>query len=319
MCCIPMIGPRAQALWNKIHLTPEPYQIEHRMRRYDGSYRWHQVRGAPVLGQDGKVLRWIGVCTDIQDLRSALAATRDANELLAVIGRSTDAIVFAKDADGKFVFANDAALQVMEADAKDVIGKSASDTANRSAEARNIASNDAFVLAQKQMLVIEERWTNRAGEERIYRSTKGPWMRSDGSVGIVGITTDVTREHELAEALADEKCRFVNLSENLPFVLWLTDADGQLIVRNNMWQSYTGLPDKDDFPLTFADIIDPAEFVDFATAWKNCIAAEGIFDTQVNLRDALQGICVPHQVIAIPVYGRHGELNGWVGSATVIN
>lgn len=107
--------PRAEQLWMQISESTQPYEIEHRMRRHDGKFRWHQVRGAPILDKFGQVLRWIGVCTDIQDLRTAVDSARDMNELLAIVGRSTDAIVFAKDAAGRFVFANEATLQALDA------------------------------------------------------------------------------------------------------------------------------------------------------------------------------------------------------------
>lgn len=42
------------------------YDIEYRIRRVDGEYRWFQVRGRPLRDQVGAVIRWVGTCTDIQ-------------------------------------------------------------------------------------------------------------------------------------------------------------------------------------------------------------------------------------------------------------
>jgi PAS domain S-box-containing protein len=51
--------------------TGEIYQIEHRVRMMDGSYRWHLSRGVPILDEKGRIIRWFGTATDIHDLKLA--------------------------------------------------------------------------------------------------------------------------------------------------------------------------------------------------------------------------------------------------------
>ena len=57
-----------------------PYDIEYRIRRFDGVYRWFQTRGTPMRDEIGEILYWVGTCTDIQDLREARIAAESANE-----------------------------------------------------------------------------------------------------------------------------------------------------------------------------------------------------------------------------------------------
>jgi PAS domain S-box-containing protein len=58
------------AWWHAIQ-TGATFQVEHRMRIADGSYRWHLSRGVPLRGDNGAVIRWYGTSTDIQDLKEA--------------------------------------------------------------------------------------------------------------------------------------------------------------------------------------------------------------------------------------------------------
>lgn len=57
-------------LWNEALEARRPVEFEHRIRRgADGAYRWHLVRGLPVLDDHGALTQWIGTCTDIDDHR----------------------------------------------------------------------------------------------------------------------------------------------------------------------------------------------------------------------------------------------------------
>jgi PAS domain S-box-containing protein len=49
------------------------YEAEFRIRRFDGLYRWHLSRAVPLRAEDGRVLRWLGTCTDIEDQKRTAA------------------------------------------------------------------------------------------------------------------------------------------------------------------------------------------------------------------------------------------------------
>lgn len=47
------------------------YDLEYRIRRHDGQYRWFKTRGVPLRNDAGEIVYWFGTCTDIEDIRSA--------------------------------------------------------------------------------------------------------------------------------------------------------------------------------------------------------------------------------------------------------
>jgi PAS domain S-box-containing protein len=51
--------------------TGTPYETAHRLRRWDGEYRWHQARGDPLRDRDGLIIQWYGVAVDIDDAKKA--------------------------------------------------------------------------------------------------------------------------------------------------------------------------------------------------------------------------------------------------------
>ncbi|MBJ6122390.1 sensor histidine kinase [Sphingomonas mollis] len=63
---------RAWAVWRHSLETGDPYQIEYRLRHFDGTYRWVLGRALPIRDDAGKIIRWFGTCTDIHEQKLAL-------------------------------------------------------------------------------------------------------------------------------------------------------------------------------------------------------------------------------------------------------
>jgi len=91
---------RAIAAWRHSLATGEPFEIEYRLRRADGMWRWCLSRASPMRdAETGVILRWFGTCTDIQDLveaREALARSRA--ELERLVAERGETLLQAVDA-----------------------------------------------------------------------------------------------------------------------------------------------------------------------------------------------------------------------------
>ena len=70
------------AAWDRSIATGEPYDMEQRMRRADGVYRWFHVRGMPRRDVRGNIVRWDMIETDIDDRRRAEALLTGEKHLL---------------------------------------------------------------------------------------------------------------------------------------------------------------------------------------------------------------------------------------------
>ena len=62
---------RCLKLWSGACLTGEEYQLEYRLKRADGQYRWYLARALPVRDTDEKIVKWFGTSTDIDDQKRA--------------------------------------------------------------------------------------------------------------------------------------------------------------------------------------------------------------------------------------------------------
>nr|WP_315597385.1 ATP-binding protein [uncultured Cupriavidus sp.] len=66
--------------WTDAVAAGREYEIEYRLRRMsDGAYRWHLERGSPLRDMNGKIVKWLASCTDIEDLKQAQESAERAN------------------------------------------------------------------------------------------------------------------------------------------------------------------------------------------------------------------------------------------------
>ena len=77
--CHPEDLPTVRARWQQSHVSGGPFECELRLRRADGVYRWHLARSAPQHDVSGRVTRWLGTSTDIDEQKRA----HDVQEFLA--------------------------------------------------------------------------------------------------------------------------------------------------------------------------------------------------------------------------------------------
>lgn len=77
--------PAMVAAWQHSVQTGEPYDIEHRIRLADGSYRWMRSRALPRRNERGEIVHWYGATEDIHDRKQIEAEREDllAREQLA--------------------------------------------------------------------------------------------------------------------------------------------------------------------------------------------------------------------------------------------
>ncbi|MFP4214688.1 MAG: PAS domain S-box protein [Phycisphaerae bacterium] len=69
-------------VWNSALGSGEPLEVEYRLQRPDGTYRWTVVRAAPIHGADGQIVKWVGMNVDITDRKQTELALREAREEL---------------------------------------------------------------------------------------------------------------------------------------------------------------------------------------------------------------------------------------------
>jgi PAS domain S-box-containing protein len=99
-------NPESTRKWKESVETGKLFETQCRIRRFDGTYRWFLGRAAPVHDKNGKITRWLGSATDIQEQRQLLMdLNQSRNKLQVILEGITDGVtVFSKT--GEVIYAN---------------------------------------------------------------------------------------------------------------------------------------------------------------------------------------------------------------------
>jgi PAS domain S-box-containing protein len=78
---------RVLKAWRQSVANGTPYEQEERHRGADGQYRWFLTRGVPLRDAEGRIVRWYGTNTDIEDRKRTEAALQEAQANLTRVTR----------------------------------------------------------------------------------------------------------------------------------------------------------------------------------------------------------------------------------------
>jgi PAS domain S-box-containing protein len=108
--------------WNRTLSAGEPFDVEYRIRRNDGQYRWFKTRAVALRDSGNKVVKWFGTNTDIDDQKRVDQALRESRERLAGIVSTTMDAIITVDEDHRIVLFNEAAERMFGCPAAEALG-----------------------------------------------------------------------------------------------------------------------------------------------------------------------------------------------------
>src|ERR1700730_14378011 len=103
--------PRMLEIFHEALSLGRAFEVEGRFRRWDGEFRWFLFRGNPLLDESGKVVKWYGTNTDLEDRKRAEEALRASETNLRLIVESIAGLVAIMTSAGEVEGVNRQALK----------------------------------------------------------------------------------------------------------------------------------------------------------------------------------------------------------------
>jgi PAS domain S-box-containing protein len=114
---------RVLRAWHESVSDGTPYEQEERHRQADGQYRWFLARGMPLRDAGGRIVRWYGTNTDIEDLKRAEEARRQIEEQYRIVVEAATEAVVSIDGNGRILFVNPATTKIFGYESFELIGQ----------------------------------------------------------------------------------------------------------------------------------------------------------------------------------------------------
>ncbi len=314
---------RTALLWSEALTKRSLYEIEHRLRRYDGEYRYMSVRGLPVLNADGSIREWVGVHADITPARRAEAEMRQQKEFLRSIYDSVDYSIFVLDvsADGEFRYVGWNKTAELFGNISSEFGCGKTPEEIFPAPMAAFFQDKLRQCLQKNSSISYEEAVVFNNKYLYFITTLMPLRDEFGQIcRIVGSATDITKR-QTAEAQLREQEEFLNSIYNgSNQVIFVVDVAAGPEFRYAGWnaatEASTSISSADVKGKTPEEVFPPAVAADFRQRYVDCLAADSSIYYENSAE--LEGVENWFIVTLTPLRDASGSIYRIIGNSTDI-
>jgi len=177
----------------------------------------------------------VGQFIERKQVEEALAQER--NLLRTLIDNLPD-LIYVKDAQSRFLIANEAIVRHMGAKSPtELLGKTDTRFYPKPLAERYLGDEQNIIGTGKAIISKEEPTADAAGSARWLSTTKVPLRDPQGRIiGIVGVGRDITEHKRAEEALRQSEERLQAILDNTTAVIYLKDSEGRYLLVNRWFE-----------------------------------------------------------------------------------
>lgn len=224
--------------WSECLRTGELYEIEYRLKRHDGVYRWHLGRAVPVYSSTGVIEMWLGTNTDIHEHKKTVEALAESEQLFKTITNASPIALWLTDEKGNVSYVNQTWI--------DWTGKPfeehRADKAFTSIHPEDQQwATEGFLknFEQRRAFKTDLRVQHTNGEVRWCEIEGRPRYFADGVfAGFAGSCSDITERVKI-----ENKISRIQESNIAGVIYW--NIDGQIVDANDAFLNMSGYSSED--------------------------------------------------------------------------
>jgi PAS domain S-box-containing protein len=287
----------------------KPYEQEVRRRGADGQYRWFLARGVPLKDSEGRIVRWYGTSTDIQDRKEAENRTR-------LVIDTAPAMLHSARPDGYVDFFNKRWLEYVGLSLEDISGWRWTNVMHPE-DAELAVGKWRSSVATGRPLETEARLRRADGEYRLMLLRKVPLRDETGSiVKWYGSATDIEDRKRAEQELRQAEEHIRAILEYSPNWIFLKDTEGRYLLVNREIERVFCIGQAQIKGKTDSEMFPPEQAAEYRANDLKVLRA-GLtmeFEETALLEDG------PHTSIVhkFPLFDTHGKIYATGGVATDI-
>jgi PAS domain S-box-containing protein len=194
--------PRILETFREALNSVKPYEVEGRFRRFDGEFRWFLFRGSPLRDRSGKVAKWYGTNTDLEERKRAEDALRKSEERWRSVFENSAIGVALTDYNGLFLATNRVFQAMVGYTEEELRAVSFLDVTHEDYREANRALITELVEGKRQQFQIEKKYQRKDGS-LIWVSNNVSLVPGTERVPrfIMALSEDITQRKGAEEAL----------------------------------------------------------------------------------------------------------------------
>ncbi len=299
--------------WRTALLQSSSLEAEARMRRADGRYRWFLIQAVPLRDSGGRIIRWYGTNTDVEELKVAQEELRKQTSRLDQLFEQAPEAVAVLSTDDSIVRINKEFSRMFGYEADEVIERSIDDLIVPEAD---VPTSKAYTRLLKQGGRVEvETVRRRKDGTRIDVSLLAISVRTASGEQVVNyaIYRDITERKRAQERLRESEARFQVMADTAPVLIWTTGTDGLCNYFNKPWLEFTGRTLEQEVGTGWLQGVHPDDVQGCFDGFLPAYHARKPFSMEYRLRRA-DGEYRWVIESGIPRYTGGGEFAGYIGS-----
>jgi formate hydrogenlyase transcriptional activator len=166
--------------WREARVSGEPGEIEARLRRHDGVFRWFLVRAEPLRDDTGRIVKWYATSTDIEDRKQAEEKLRQDERELRRITDAIGQMIAVHDPEGEPIYANQAMLDYTGLTIDDVTRREVRDRTIHPEDLERFQKGRHAGLLRGLPFEIELRYRRKDGQYRWFLNRYNPFRDEQG-------------------------------------------------------------------------------------------------------------------------------------------
>ena len=249
--------------------------------------------------------------------RQAELALLESQQRFARFMTHLPGLAWIKDVQGRYVYANDAALKAFRTCRDDLYGKLDEELFPPDV-AEQFRENDRRALASESGIQTVETLEHEDGLVHHSIVSKFPIPGGDEQAALVGgMAVDITELIRAEEAIRESEERFRGLAEAIPQMIYVATAQGDIEYFSQRWCDYTGLTQADE--ASMREAIHPDDYSVMNERWLAAAALASPFEAEIRIRCVADGVYRWFLTRALPILGGKGGVTKWFGTCTDID
>ncbi len=311
--------------WRSIMTSKTGREVEGRIRRADGDYRWCSLRQKPRFDADGNVVKWYGVVLDIEDRKQAENALRDTKSALAaseenlrLIINSLPVLVWSARPDGSADFVNKSWLDYAGLPAEDILEWGFLDLYHPD-DIPGMVEIWKRDLEYSDHTQLKGRIRGGDGQYRWFYFSGRKLTDANGIVRWFGVNIDIENlqcaENALRkseQALRESEHKLNLIINTIPAMAWSCTSDGQLEYWNKNLIDFVGLPFEEIVGFGFYRMFHPDDVERMRSSWDEVVATKKPSPVDARIR-RFDGEYRWFNLQQSPLLDAQGDVVRWYG------